>query len=89
MNITTNGIAKIAEELLGQIKNERVKISFSVYDRFLNERQKILLNENIEKVASVGISYSISHPLWLEPGDMKDYGYSEEQKKIGENPVVV
>lgn len=78
VNITTNGIVKITEALLMNIKNDRVKISFSIYDNYLSDRQKELLQRNIEIVKNSGISYSLSHPLWVKPQELCDYGYKKE-----------
>lgn len=79
VNITTNGVCKIDEEMLKQIKNDRVKISFSIYDKFLSEQQKRLIEQNIEKVKKSGISYALSNPLWVVPGEIQDYQYSSAQ----------
>jgi organic radical activating enzyme len=81
VNITTNGIANLTEELLEEIKDVRVKIHFSLYDTYLNETQKALLQRNIELVKKSGINYSIGQPLWGIPAEIKDYGYSEEIMK--------
>lgn len=78
VNITTNGIVKITEELLSKIKSDRVKISFSIYDNFLTEKQKNLLERNIDIVQKSGISYSLSYPLWVKPQELCDYGHTEE-----------
>ena len=75
VNITTNGICKMTKEMLQTIKNDRVKISFSCYDKFLNEKQKNLLKDNIALVEQSGISYSISNPLWNKPQELINYEY--------------
>ncbi len=77
INITTNGIIKLTDALLRKLKSERVKISFSIYDSFLSEKQKDLLAYNIELVKQSGISYSLSHPLWVKPQELKEYGYDD------------
>lgn len=81
VNITTNGIVKLTEELLCELKDRRVKISFSIYDTYLTEKQKELLEKNIEMVRCSGISFSLSHPLWVKPGELKDYAYQKEYMK--------
>ena len=78
VNITTNGVVHISREVLSRLKNERVKVSFSIYDTYLTEAQKQLLKDNIDLVKESGISYSLSHPLWVKPGELKDYGYDRE-----------
>lgn len=89
VNITTNGICKMTKEMLQTIKNDRVKISFSCYDKFLNEKQKNLLKDNIALVEQSGISYSISNPLWNKPQELINYEYEEvymkERKQYCEN----
>lgn len=78
VNITTNGVVKLTKELLQKLKNDRVKISFSVYDTYLTENQKRLLEYNIRLVEQSGINYSLSHPLWVRPCELKDYHHKEE-----------
>lgn len=77
INITTNGIVKLTEVLLQKLKSDRVKISFSIYDSYLSEKQMDLLKNNIELVKQSGISYSLSHPLWVKPQELKEYDYEE------------
>lgn len=79
VNITTNGVIKLTKELLQGLKNDRVKISFSIYDSYLSEKQKDLLAYNIEMVRQSGVSYSISYPLWIKPQELKDYKYDKEK----------
>lgn len=78
INITTNGIIKLTEELLYKLKNDRVKVSFSIYNTYLSAKQKELLEYNIRLVKKSGISFSLSHPLWVKPQELKEYGYEEE-----------
>ena len=77
VNITTNGIVKLTQEALERLKDDRVKISFSIYDTYLTQKQKQLLEKNIELVKESGINYSLSHPLWVKPGEIKDYKYDD------------
>lgn len=77
VNITTNGVVNLTEEVLSEIRDDRVKISFSIYDTYLTERQKKILERNIELVKRSGINYSLSHPLWVKPGEIKEYAYSK------------
>jgi len=79
LNITTNGICKITSEMLNEIKNERVKISFSDYTKFLTEAQKELFGKNVELVKNSGISCSVGVPLWSIPPEIKKYDNSIEQ----------
>ncbi|WP_196805207.1 radical SAM protein [Butyrivibrio sp. AD3002] len=79
INITTNGVVSLKEETLKKIRNKRVKVSFSLYDSYLTDKQKELINNNIEKVSKAGINYSVSKPLWLKPAEIKGYGYSESE----------
>lgn len=89
INITTNGIVRLTEEMLAGIKNDRVKISFSIYDTYLTEQQKEILNRNVELVKKSGIHYSLSYPLWVKPQELCQYQYEErfmeERKKGCEN----
>jgi MoaA/NifB/PqqE/SkfB family radical SAM enzyme len=77
VNITTNGIVSLTEELLRELKDDRVKIYFSVYDTYLTDKQKKLLEKNIELVKKSGISYALGHPVWVKPNELKDYGYED------------
>lgn len=79
LNITTNGICKITSDMLNEIKNERVKISFSDYTKFLNENQRALFNKNIEIVKNSGISFSVGIPLWSLPASIKNYDHTIEK----------
>lgn len=78
LNITTNGICKITEEMLRKLKNPRVKITFSDYSQFLSDKQKELLNKNISLVKSSGINLGVGVPVWAMPGDIERFDYAEE-----------
>lgn len=85
INITTNGVCQMTEELLLKLKNDRVKISFSFYEKFLNDNQKKLFYKNLKLVEELGISCSVSSPLWRLPNEIKYMDYTEaelENKKI-------
>jgi len=89
VNITTNGIFHVSEEIICRLKDRRVKISFSAYDSFLTQQQQRLLNHNIELVQNAGINYSIAHPLWCKPSELEPHQHSErhmtEKKKLCES----
>jgi hypothetical protein len=78
LNITTNGICKITNEMLEKLKNPRLKISFSDYTQFLTDRQKELFVKNVELVRSSGISMGLGVPVWSVPGEIEDFKYSVE-----------
>jgi len=78
LNITTNGVCKITEDMLTKLKNPRLKITFSDYTQFLTEKQKELFNRNIDKVKSAGINMGIGVPIWSMPGDIERFDYSED-----------
>ena len=82
VNITTNGIFTVSEDVLRALCYDRVKISFSVYDQFLTEQQKRILEHNIELVKKTGINYSVAHPLWVKPQAFKPYGYTQTQMAV-------
>lgn len=81
VNITTNGICKITPKMLSKLKNDRVKISFSYYDKYLDTKRKQLINENIELVKASGIACSVAHPLWVKPQEIRDYKYNNASLK--------
>lgn len=79
VNITTNGVVKITKEQLNALKNDRVKISFSIYDTYLSDSQKETLRNNIELVDEMGINYSVSKPLWVKPANIEKCNYTESE----------
>lgn len=79
INITTNGICKITSNILQQINDDRVKITFSNYSKSLNKAQKELFNKNVNNVKNSGISYSVGTPVWSMPAPIKDYQYSVDR----------
>lgn len=81
VNITTNGVVGINKETLCKIRNPRVKISFSLYDDFLDEHQKKKLQSNIDLVKECGMNFSLSKPLWTLPGNIERQNRTFEQNR--------
>lgn len=79
INITTNGVCEISPELLKKIKNDRVKISVSRYDAFLNRKQIELIDTNIRHIREAGIVCSVSTPLWYKPDEIAEQDFSETE----------
>lgn len=79
LNITTNGVGGFDEDLLKTLKNERVKISISRYDPFLNEKQTAQIDKNMELLDRYGVIYSVSNPIWNKPGHIELQKYSEQE----------
>ncbi|WP_373265346.1 radical SAM protein [Hungatella hathewayi] len=77
LNVTTNGIGALPEDLLEVLKNERVKVSISRYDRFLNDRQISRIEENIKLLTQARIVYSVSDPIWNRPGKIQLQNYPD------------
>lgn len=71
VNITTNGVCQITQDLLQKIKNPRVKISFSIYKSYLSDAQKKLIDKSVQIVRESGINYSLSEPVWSIPGKVE------------------
>lgn len=69
ISITSNGICKLTDELLEQIKDDRVKINFSNYTDALGEREKQLFKENVEKIRRHGFSCNVGTPIWNTVND--------------------
>ncbi|SDB60294.1 radical SAM protein [Butyrivibrio sp. INlla16] len=65
ISITTNGVCDMSEELLNEIKNDKIKINFSNYTDSLSDMQKKLFHENVERVKRAGIACNISTPIWV------------------------
>lgn len=80
IGITTNGICDMSDSLLAQLNNGKTRIIFSDYTAALTENQKKLFNKNVEKVASLGISYTVGQPLWATPASLRKLNLSEEDK---------
>lgn len=81
VNITTNGIFTVSEDFIRALCHDRVKISFSAYSQFLTEQQKRILDHNISLAERSGISYSVAHPLWVTPQELRPYGYTQQHMR--------
>ncbi len=64
ISITSNGIFKLDDELLEVLKDKRIKINFSNYTYFLDEKKKALYDENVTKLEVAGISCNTGTPIW-------------------------
>jgi hypothetical protein len=71
LGITTNGICKITPPLLDRLKHERIRVIFSDYTQSLDDGQKKLFADNVEKIKAHGINHTIGMPLWVTPTDLK------------------
>lgn len=80
VSIATSGTYPIKDEQLIGLTDKRVNISFSNYEQSINENQKKMMYQNIEKVRNAGISYTVGVTLaeWAIPSTLYDLGISEE-----------
>ncbi len=80
VSIATSGTYPIKDEQLIGLTDKRVNISFSNYEQSINENQKKMMYQNIEKVKNAGISYTVGVTLaeWAIPSTLYDLGISEE-----------
>jgi len=78
LNITTNGVCKMTKEMLQQMKDPRLKISFSDYTANLTEKQKEVFHKNISLVKEAGINLGIGVPLWTMPGTYECNNYATD-----------
>ena len=92
VNITTNGVFRVSKDTIRRLNHPRVLISFSCYDPYLTEAQEAVLQQNIDLVRETGITYSLSHPLWSKPQEIKKY-HSDvsymEKRKAGCDPAAL
>ncbi len=79
VNITTNGVCRIDPETLKRILHPQVKISFSLYSKFLDRQQNEIIDKNIDMVRRSGIACSVGNPLWTAPHPIALQGFSREQ----------
>lgn len=78
VTVTTNGVCRIREEQLVDLRHNRVKIYFSDYSGQMSAAQNKLFNDNVALVRSLGINYSVGVPIWMKPGRLDRKPYSRE-----------
>jgi len=79
LDITTNGIWKLDPARLDEIRNDRVRVTFSYYPDALTSKQRDLFQRNRELVQSKGLSCSVGVPVWVMPSSLRDKGHSVDR----------
>lgn len=79
VNITTNGIFSVDENILANLISDRIKVSFSDYTDNLSLDLKEIFSKNVKRISNLKINYSVGKPIWYEPGMIKDYKLSQEE----------
>lgn len=73
--IATSGTCKIKDEQLeGLADDPRINVSFSNYEQSINEVQKNLMYQSIEKIKKANIPYTVgvTMPEWIVPSTLYD-----------------
>lgn len=90
LNVTTNGICNITEDMLRGFDSDRVKVTFSDYTKSLSPRQVAVFLANVDLVEKMGIIYSIGTPIWSLPSSLsqKDHTVAEMTAMKRECPSI-
>ncbi len=80
ISITTNGVFKLDEELLDVLGDDRIKVNFSNYTAFLDDRKKEIFEKNVRIIKDKGISCNVGTPIWNKViDDLKDNPIFEDE----------
>jgi hypothetical protein len=80
LGVTTNGVCRMGDTALDALRAGPARVIFSDYTPALDEKQKKLFLENVERVASRGISHTVGQPLWGLPPTLRDQRHSGPAK---------
>jgi len=94
LNVTTNGIVRIAEGHLEALQDSRIQVVFSNYKTSLSPKQRDIFDRNVDLVKSSGTQVIVLNetPQWMVPTTLWDRNYPlevmEEKRRACLNPLV-